>query len=72
MIKVTENTFRALDNNSNGICTKCNTVTDGVEPDAEKYQCDSCEKFAVYGAEQLLILGALAICDNESQETIVL
>jgi hypothetical protein len=37
-----------------GFCTKCGDDAYGVEPDAERYECESCGAHAVYGAEQLL------------------
>lgn len=48
----------AIENDDNmGFCIKCGEPADGVEPDAERYTCECCEKAAVYGAEQLLLLG---------------
>ena len=44
------------EDNGGGICTKCHETTDGVEPDAEGYECDSCGRFAVCGAEQYILL----------------
>ena len=41
-----------------GVCIKCGIVHHGVEPDAEKYKCDSCETNTVYGAEQIILLFA--------------
>jgi hypothetical protein len=40
-----------------GFCIKCGAEADGVEPDAEGYECEACGSYHVYGAEQLLILG---------------
>ncbi len=40
-----------------GICVACGEDATGVEPDAEQYRCESCGKRAVYGCEQLLLLG---------------
>jgi hypothetical protein len=37
-----------------GFCIECGAQADGVEPDAEGYECVSCQAEAVYGAEQLL------------------
>jgi len=37
-----------------GFCIICGEEASGVEPDAEKYTCESCESKSVYGAEQLL------------------
>lgn len=38
-----------------GICIRCGQEQEGVEPDARKYECDSCGANAVYGAEELLM-----------------
>jgi hypothetical protein len=40
-----------------GFCTKCGDEAYGVEPDARKYECESCGALAVYGAEEILIAG---------------
>jgi hypothetical protein len=36
-----------------------------VEPDAERYHCEACGGMDVYGAEQLLIMGALVVVDGD-------
>ena len=38
-----------------GICVACGEDQYGVEPDAEKYLCESCGTYAVYGVETLAI-----------------
>jgi hypothetical protein len=40
-----------------GFCLACGETQDCVEPDAERYVCESCGEAKVYGAEQLVILG---------------
>lgn len=40
-----------------GICIACGEDAMGVEPDAEQVQCQLCGELAVYGGEQLLLLG---------------
>ena len=40
-----------------GFCTSCGGEQEGVEPDAEGCECESCGKRTVTGAEQLLLLG---------------
>jgi predicted RNA-binding Zn-ribbon protein involved in translation (DUF1610 family) len=40
-----------------GFCIACGAEVDGVEPDACQYECEACGKHAVYGAEELLIMG---------------
>jgi len=38
-----------------GFCTACGAEAGGVEPDARRYECESCGSHAVYGAEELFI-----------------
>lgn len=38
-----------------GICTACGFEQEGVEPDARGYECESCGKRKVYGAEELML-----------------
>lgn len=39
-----------------GFCLACGNTQDGVEPDARKYECDSCGAPKVYGAEELILM----------------
>ena len=39
-----------------GFCTSCGEEAHCVEPDARKYQCESCGENKVYGAEELLMM----------------
>lgn len=39
-----------------GFCVRCGADAEGVEPDAERYMCEECDRPGVYGAEQLLLL----------------
>lgn len=43
--------------NYTGYCVRCGAEKDACEPDARKYECDECGALAVYGAEELLIMG---------------
>ena len=43
--------------NQSGFCVLCGEEADGVEPDARGYDCESCEESAVYGAEEILLMG---------------
>lgn len=43
--------------NSSGFCLACGTEADGIEPDARKYRCETCNAEKVYGAEELLMMG---------------
>lgn len=37
-----------------GFCIACGEEAMGCEPDAREYECESCGKMTVYGAEELL------------------
>jgi hypothetical protein len=41
-----------------GWCLHCGAEAYGVEPDARRYPCESCQRNAVYGAEEILIMNA--------------
>jgi hypothetical protein len=40
-----------------GFCIECGNEQSGCEPDARKYECDCCGAHAVYGAEELILMG---------------
>ena len=40
-----------------GFCLACGDDAYGVEPDARRYECESCGAMAVYGAEEVLMMG---------------
>ena len=40
-----------------GFCIKCGAERETCEPDACEYPCDECGENAVYGAEELVIMG---------------
>lgn len=41
-----------------GFCLACGEEQEGCEPDARGYTCESCDEPAVYGAEEVLMMGA--------------
>jgi hypothetical protein len=53
VMKACERRMTSLDNP--GFCIICGEDAEGVEPDARRYECESCGKRGVYGAEELLI-----------------
>ena len=75
-LSCTDETYRHLDNENQGICTRCRYAQDGVEPDARGYNCEGCEDDTgkknrhVYGTAELLIMGALVIVDEPEDETV--
>ena len=54
VIEAVERGNTSLDNP--GICLACGLDQDGCEPDARRYECDSCGENAVFGAEELLFM----------------
>jgi hypothetical protein len=54
--------FQAACNAYDGFCLTCGEVTNsGVEPDARRYECESCGNRTVYGMEETLLMGAIQI-----------
>ena len=51
-----EDSMTSLDNP--GFCLACGADADGCEPDARGYRCDDCGASRVYGAEEVLMMGA--------------
>ncbi len=43
--------------NGVGFCIECGAEHSGVEPDARRYKCDECGGQAVYGAEEIVVMG---------------
>jgi len=40
---------------TDGVCTVCEDIVGGIEPDAEAVRCEGCGAHAVWGAENLII-----------------
>lgn len=53
VVAAVERSHCSLDNP--GFCLLCGEEAEGVEPDARRYECESCGENAVYGAEELLL-----------------
>ena len=68
MFEMTEDQFREYQENSIGLCRKCKAERECCEPDARDYPCESCGKNAVYGVEELLIMGLIEISEFGDQE----
>jgi hypothetical protein len=63
---MTEKEYRDMVNENGGFCTKCHCEHYGIEPDAIKYHCEDCNNNAVYGIEELLVMGQVDIIDEVS------
>lgn len=44
-----------------GMCIYCHEANEQIEPDAEAYECEYCERPGVYGLENLMIMGMIRI-----------
>ena len=53
IIEACERREVSLDNP--GFCINCGAEQEGCEPDAERYECESCGKRTVYAPEMLLM-----------------
>ena len=51
---IESNTNSMFGTEDEGICLACGESQYGVEPDASKHRCHSCERNQVYGAQELL------------------
>ena len=49
-----------FDDNTQGFCIGCGEDAYGVEPDARRYECESCGEKTVYGLEELVMQGCVA------------
>lgn len=41
-----------------GFCLACGKQQDGCEPDARNYECERCGAWQVFGAQEILLMGA--------------
>lgn len=56
VIEAIERQHTSLDNP--GFCLACGEDAEGCEPDAHNYECENCGVKKVFGAEEVLIMGA--------------
>lgn len=42
-----------------GFCLACGNEQEGCEPDAERYNCEACDRPMVFGFQQLVIMGLI-------------
>jgi hypothetical protein len=59
-----EEEYKDLTDAMEGLCVACGSVRDCCEPDAERYDCEDCEKRTVYGTEQLLLMGRIEFSEG--------
>ena len=49
-----------FEDNTQGFCIACGEDAYGVEPDARRYECESCGENKVYGLEEIVMRGWVA------------
>lgn len=59
--EMTPGEFQTASDHYEGRCIECGAVAHGCEPDAHEYKCNNCGEKAVYGLEQLLLMGNVII-----------
>lgn len=53
--------IEAVESGANlGFCTNCGNQACGIEPNTRNMECEVCENYTVFGAEELLIAAAIA------------
>lgn len=52
---------RMMFDSDEGFCLACGETQSGVEPDARRYECESCGAAKVYGMQELLMMGLVEI-----------
>jgi hypothetical protein len=66
---VEEEMYHALCDAQAGFCMDCDAFTTAdVEPDAAFYPCDTCAEEAVMGTEAALVMGIIAVVDEEGMD----
>lgn len=66
---ITKEDFERLNEENGGICLACGALQDsGIEPDVEGYTCSECNEDKVCGIEQAVLLGQLAVKDQDDQD----
>jgi hypothetical protein len=59
-------TMYEVQEGDNGGCLACGEITyGGVEPDARKFECESCGAKQLYGLEELIVMGMIELSDEE-------
>lgn len=52
--------LRQADEDQEGFCIECGEPRECCEPDAREYPCSACGALAVYGAQEIVIMGLVS------------
>jgi predicted RNA-binding Zn-ribbon protein involved in translation (DUF1610 family) len=67
-VPVFDEEYQALvEREMEGFCLSCGSQVGGVEPDARRYECESCGESRVYGLEELLLMNLIVINPRNSK-----
>jgi hypothetical protein len=60
---MSEDEFQEMFSYNVGYCSTCNEITieNGIEPDAEGYECEICKNHTVIGLENAVLTGQIMI-----------
>ena len=62
LVRMSWGEFEAASEAYDGFCISCDEITNsGVEPDARRYECESCGNRTVYGMAEALLSGAIQV-----------
>jgi hypothetical protein len=56
--------IRDMEEFQQGGCIACGALRDCCEPDARRYECDQCGKRAVFGTDELALMGYIETADT--------
>ncbi len=51
-----------------GMCIECHDTQEGCKPDARNYECESCGARAVFGLEELIVMGYDILADDDDDD----
>lgn len=66
MILISKQDYQEMRDEGGGYCVRCREPAYGVEPDARRYECESCGEMGVYGIEEILLMEFLDIVDDRN------
>jgi hypothetical protein len=59
VLEIQESDIESLESDNAGLCLACGELAYGVEPDAMRYCCESCDEPRVYGFENAMLMGRI-------------
>jgi hypothetical protein len=66
-VLMSEAEYAEFDESNLGVCLNCGATRDGCEPDAREYSCEACDANAVYGAQELMMMGKIELAESDDE-----